>query len=67
MADKVTIVRKQAVTCGLAIISMISPLSVPLVLPVLFAKMDGEGKWQTQQGACVLLKSLVPKCTQQVC
>jgi hypothetical protein len=66
MADKVVVVKKQAVTCGLAIISLISPLSVPLVLPVLFAAMDGAGKWQTQQGACVLLKSLVPRCTAQI-
>jgi elongation factor 3 len=66
MADKVAVVRKQAITTGLAIISLISPMGVPLVLPWLFAAMDGAGKWQTQQGACVLLKSLVPRCSDQI-
>lgn len=66
MSDKVAAVRKVAQEAGLAVVGLISPLTLSLILPDLYLAMDGKSKWQTQQGACMLLKSLVPKCSQQV-
>ncbi|KAJ3384070.1 translational elongation factor EF-1 alpha [Lobulomyces angularis] len=66
LADKVVGVRQAATNAGKAIIKLISPQSFPILLPILFTAMNSEKKWQTQQGACVLLGELVPKCSAQI-
>jgi len=66
MADKVAIIRTTAQATGKAVISLISATCVQIVLPMIFEAMGSEKKWQTQQGACSLLSSLVPKCSEQI-
>eukprot|EP00878_Enallax_costatus_P024333 GHUV01025966.1.p1 GENE.GHUV01025966.1~~GHUV01025966.1.p1 ORF type:complete len:467 (-),score=174.97 GHUV01025966.1:601-1941(-) len=65
LADKQAPVRAAAVQAQAALEGLMCPHGVAAVLPTLFEGMLAQ-KWQTNEGACRMLKAIAERCPSQV-